>query len=91
MSNRQLEVNREAALDRRLAEHLGLTIEEYHQLSPELDTDESSDGGLVYGYVLTFNSSSDPAMLQKVSGLASGQFTLNIATYVVDGPEDDHK
>lgn len=73
---------REAAeRDQRLADFLGLTLEEYQALEAEV-LDNSSDDGLVYYYYLDI---SDEAP-REVTGKLKARFgdLAQIPTYIVD-------
>lgn len=92
MSSRQLEDRREQEQIEQLAEHLGLTMEEFDTLAPDIDTNESSDG-MVYSYVLNFPRDAQKDILSKVIGLTAGSLTMQVDLNVLDddeGVEDDH-
>jgi hypothetical protein len=92
MSSRQLEDRREQEQIEQLAEHLGLTMEEFDTLAPDIDTNESSDG-MVYSYVLNFPRDAQKEILSKVIGLTAGSLTMQVDLNVLDddeGAEDDH-
>ena len=92
MSSRQLEDRREQEQIERLAEHLGLTMDEFDTLAPDIDANESSDG-MVYNYVLNFHRDAPKEILSKVIGLTAGSLTMQVDPNVLDddeGAEDDH-
>lgn len=88
MSSRQLEERYEEEQDQRLAEHLGLTVDELHTLSPAIDTNESSDG-LIYCYILNFDRDSPKKLLTKVVGLSPGSLTMQVELGVFDADDSD--
>lgn len=88
MSSRQLEERYEQEQSERLAAHLGLTVDELDQLSPDIDTNESNDG-LVYNHVLNFHSESPKELLAKVVGLEPGSLTMWVELGVLDHDEGD--
>ncbi|MCL2913031.1 hypothetical protein L2725_04425 [Shewanella corallii] len=71
----------------RLAEELGITEEELECL--EWDTlENSSDDGLIYGFVLTFDESCPPEILDKIRGL-SDSLTVRVSANAFDSPYPD--
>lgn len=71
----------------RLASELGITDEDLELL--EWDTVEnSSDDGLVYGFVLTFDESCPPEILEKIEGL-SDDLTIRVSANAFDSPYPD--
>lgn len=88
MSSRQLEELYEEEQNQRLADHLGLTVDELDTLAPNIDTNESNDG-LVYNYVLNFHRDSPSELLAKVNGLEPGSFSMQFDLSVLDHPDDE--
>jgi len=88
MSNRQLEERHEEEQNQRLADHLGLTVDEVETLAPDIDTN-ASDDGLVYGYVLTFHRDSPVELLAKVKDLQPGSLSMQLDLSVLDHPGDE--
>lgn len=62
---------REEERDKRLASTLGISFDELNCLQWDLNTNESEDG-LVYGYILEFDSGSPKEILNKIEGLEDG-------------------
>ncbi|MDE1263841.1 hypothetical protein [Vibrio aestuarianus] len=68
----------------RLAEELGITDEELESL--EWDTlENSSDDGLIYDFVLTFDESCPSEILEKIEGL-SDDLTIRVSANAFDNP-----
>lgn len=88
MSNQQLEERHEKEQNQRLADYLGLTIDEVETLAPDIDTN-ASDDGLAYGYVLTFHRDSPGELLAKVKGLHPGSLSMQLDLSVLDHPDDE--
>lgn len=68
----QEELN-EAEFNQRLADELGIDIEELDQLDFRCDPHESDDG-LLYGYNVYFSPDSDAGILKKIRGLDNADF-----------------
>ncbi|MGV8894211.1 MAG: hypothetical protein ACOH2K_14975 [Burkholderiaceae bacterium] len=86
MSNRLLEEARDKARDEKLAEELGITIDELEMLSPVV-TDDSSDDGLLYRYVVQFSDTAPTHLLKKIHGLSTTNFVYVDANMFEDGDE----
>ncbi|EMI4517026.1 hypothetical protein [Vibrio harveyi] len=68
----------------RLAEELGITDEDLKSL--EWDTlENSSDDGLIYDFVLTFDESCPSEILEKIEGL-SDDLTIRVSANAFDNP-----
>ncbi len=71
----------------RLAAELGITDEELGLL--EWDAQEnSSNDGLIYDFVLTFDESCPPEILEKIEGL-SDDLTIRVSANAFDSPYPD--
>ncbi|HFP2178881.1 TPA: hypothetical protein ACHGSU_004789 [Escherichia coli] len=71
----------------RLAAELGITDEDLELL--EWDTQEnSSDDGLIYDFVLTFDKSCPPEILEMIEGL-SDNLTIRVSANAFDNPYPD--
>ncbi|WP_411132479.1 hypothetical protein AAFX34_09860 [Vibrio vulnificus] len=71
----------------RLAEELGITDEDLESL--EWDTlENSSDDGLIYDFVLAFDESCPPEILEKIEGL-SDDLTIRVSANAFDSPYPD--
>ncbi|RDE61005.1 hypothetical protein [Aeromonas veronii] len=71
----------------RLAAELGITDEELGRL--EWDVQEnSSDDGLIYDFVLTFDENSPPEILEKIEGL-SDDLTIRVSANAFDSSYPD--
>lgn len=71
----------------RLATELGITDEDLELL--EWDTQEnSSDDGLLYDFVLTFDKSCPPEILEMIEGL-SDNLTIRVSANAFDNPYPD--
>jgi len=83
MSNHQYEDLQESAENALLAAHLGITIDEYLQLSAVIYPEESGNYG---NNVLTLDldSASNPDLLAKIAGLSAGEFTMSISAEVIN-------
>lgn len=90
MSSRQLEERDEEEQNQRLAEQLGLTVDELDTLAPDIDTNESNDG-LIYGHILNFHRDSPKNLLAKVIGLPPGSLTMQIEFDVLDSDDRDEE
>ncbi|MCY0914035.1 hypothetical protein [Massilia antarctica] len=88
MSNRQLEERYEEEQNQRLAEHLGLTVDDLDALAPEIDTNESNDG-LTYCYILNFHEDAPKELLAKVAGLTPGSLTMQVELGIFEADESD--
>lgn len=66
-SERMLEFQFEQ-FDRKLAKKLGITYDELTELNHEITTDESDDG-IIYGYIIKFDSVDTMNILDKVIGI----------------------
>ncbi|QDB82799.1 hypothetical protein [Acinetobacter pittii] len=71
----------------RLAVELGITDEDLEALEWEI-LENSSDDGLVYGFVLTFHESCPPEILEKIEGL-SDDLTIHVSVNAFDSPYSD--
>jgi hypothetical protein len=88
MSSRQLDERYDEEHDARLAEHLGLTVDELGALEPEIDTNESADG-LIYSYILNFPRDAPKELLAKVIGLAPDSLTMQLALGIFNSEDRD--
>lgn len=73
MSSRQLEEQMEFGGSEKMASILGLSIDDLHQLDYQISQNESNDG-LIYEYVVRFDDSSPQSILDKIDGLCSGNY-----------------
>jgi hypothetical protein len=73
MSNRQLEEQQGFQEKKLLATALGLSIDELEQLNYEVSQNESNDG-LIYEYVVSFDEFCSKTILDKIDGLTSGKY-----------------
>ena len=71
MSSRQLEDLYEEQSDKHIAQLLGITVDEYHQLDHDGIQEDASDDGLIYGYYIEFRDTSPKNILAKIQGLES--------------------
>jgi hypothetical protein len=88
MSSRQLEDRYEQEQEERLAEHLGLTVDELNELSPAIEVNESADGQ-IYNFVLNFSRDASRTLLAKVIGLEPGSLTMQVEIDVIDTDDDE--
>lgn len=73
----------ERAQDYKLAEILGITVEELDELSYEIETDSSKDG-LIYNYRVEFDiDNSNPDIIKKIKNL-SDRCRVNLQPYELD-------
>lgn len=75
MSNRQLEEQAERDSDQKVATYLGLTYDEYLYLQPSVE-EMAGDDGLIYGYLVTFETPVPADLAAKMSGLNDGEVAL---------------
>ncbi len=71
----------------RLATELGITNEDLESLDWDV-LENSSDDGLIYGFVLTFKKSCPPEVLKKIEGL-SDDLTIRVSSSAFDSPYPD--
>ncbi len=71
----------------RLAELLGITEDELEQIVYEIESDTSNDG-LLYGYIVRFDSDNDPLIMAKINGLTSG-FYVSLHPWDLENPEKE--
>lgn len=67
-----------------LADELGITDDDLEQLTWETQTNESNDG-LIYDFILTFDDSNQPEILEKIEGL-SDEYTIRVSANAFDEP-----
>lgn len=60
--------NGEDIRNRKLAEYIGLTYDEFSELEWRIDTEESNDGE-IYNYIIYFSEDSPREILDKISDL----------------------
>lgn len=72
MSNRQLEQQQERRQAERVAEALGITVDDLDQLEWRVE-ESTSDEGALYGHDIYFEEGSDDDVLAKL-GTAVGDF-----------------
>lgn len=77
----------EAKKHQRLAETLGITEDELEQIEYEIQGDYSKDG-LLYGYIIQFDESNDPSIMEKINGLTSGSY-VSLSQWELEDPEED--
>lgn len=70
----------------RMAETLGISWQELLELDYKIDANTSKDG-LVYGYILQFSDTNDPAVLEKIKGL-DDSLTVCLAPWVLEREPD---
>lgn len=68
-----------------LAEELGISDSDLEQLSYDVQTNESNDG-LVYDYILIFDESCSPEILETIEGLSEDN-TIRVSVNAFDEPE----
>lgn len=71
MSNRQLEERHEREINKKIANELGISIDQYEQLVTRLEEIETNDG-ITTGYEIYFEEGSDPHILKLISGARIG-------------------
>lgn len=71
----------------RLAAELGITDEDL-ELLEWYTLENSSDDGLIYSFVLTFDKSCPPEILEKIEGL-SDDLTIHVSANAFDSPYSD--
>lgn len=86
MSNRQLEEQFERDNDRKVADYLGLTYDEYVALEPRVE-EMAGDDGLIYGYLVTFDAPVPIDLAARMRGLNDGEVALPPGFF--EGEEDD--
>lgn len=64
MSSRELDDQNEVAHNIRVAEALGISVDDFDQLEVRIE-DNASDDGLLYGHFVYFEEGSDPEILKK--------------------------
>ncbi|MGX9785870.1 hypothetical protein [Janthinobacterium lividum] len=78
MSSQQLEDAMEAAMHERIADEIGITLEVYDELAPNILQDDPNY------VVLEFSEDSPKDLLEMVDGLGDGQYSLRIPAYVLE-------
>jgi hypothetical protein len=68
MSNRDFEERQERDLAERVATSLDISVHQLDELDWSIDENTGNDG-TVYGYVITFEKSDDPATQAFIDGL----------------------
>ena len=86
MSNRQLEEQMERDNDQKVADYLGLTYDEYVSLEPSVE-EMAGDDGLIYGYLVTFDTPPPADIAAKIRGLDDGEVALPPGFF--EGEDDD--
>jgi hypothetical protein len=71
MSSRQLEDMYEEQSDKRIADILGISFEDYQSLNHNGIQDVESNDGLVYRQYIQFSDDSPKEILDKIDGLDS--------------------
>ncbi|WP_157201352.1 hypothetical protein [Massilia sp. Root418] len=84
MSSQQLDEMREAARDNRIAEELGITLDIFETLSPEIIFDDDHP----FYFVLQFNEDSPPELLRLVQGLDEGEYSMRIDAGILEEPDE---
>ncbi|RUU58236.1 hypothetical protein [Mesorhizobium sp. M2C.T.Ca.TU.002.02.1.1] len=77
--------------DERVAFALGITVEELAELDWDI-TDNSSDDGLLYSYIVTVQPDGPPHIVDKIDGLDPATLSVHIDANVFDepdGPEEE--
>ena len=87
MSSRQLEERWEREQDQTVADFVGLTLDQYDALDPEVTQDESS-AGMHTGYILTFRNAIPDDLRAKLKAL-EGDF-IRLPLNLFDSDEEDH-
>ncbi|MGE6568153.1 hypothetical protein ACQKE9_06295 [Shewanella vesiculosa] len=77
----------EAQRNYRLANLLGITEDELEQITYDIDADCSRDG-MLYGYIIRFDSNNDPSIMEKINGLTSGSY-VSLSQWDLEDPEED--
>lgn len=73
MSNAQLEELQERELARRVADALGITLDDLDETEWSLE-ENASDDGVVSGLLISFSEGSSAAVLGKIRGLQHGRW-----------------
>lgn len=72
--------------DDRVADALGISADELAQLDWDI-TDNSSDDGLLYSYVVTIQRGGPPHIIDKIDGLDPATLSIHIDANVFDEPD----
>jgi len=86
---KELMIEMEEKYDRRLADILGITFEELGSLHYEIDEDLSSDGGIIYNYIIQFNDENNEEILQKIKGLEGRHYVYIPAWELNNGDNEE--
>lgn len=73
--------------DDRVASALGVTVDELAELDWDI-TDNSSDDGLLYSYIVTIQPGGPPHIIDKIDGLDPATLSVHINANVFDEPDD---
>jgi hypothetical protein len=85
MSSRQLEDLYEEQSDKRIAEILGISVEDYQSLNHSGVQDVESNDGTVYRQYIQFDEDSPKNILSKIDGLDS----TNTVYFDAGFPDED--
>lgn len=73
MSNQQLEEKQQHESDLCLAKSLGISMDDLDSLNYKV-SQNTSDDGCLYGYIVEFNEDSPKEILDKISGLENNSY-----------------
>lgn len=85
--SRAYEEAMERETDRRIAEYLGLSYEEYISLEPEIE-EHASDDGLVYSYLVNFNAEVPKRIKEKIKSWRGE--SAELPPDIFETPDEDY-
>jgi hypothetical protein len=74
--------------NKKIADYLGITIEELDQTEWEIE-DITSEDGLIYGYDIVFDSISPKTVLNKIAGLENNRVQVDANLFSNERPDDE--
>jgi len=76
MSSRELDERNEAAQNARIAEEIGINVDDLNQLEWRIEDNISNDG-LLYGHHLYIEEGSDPEVLKRLGWSIDDNFEIS--------------